>query len=152
MLRLATLFVLLTLAAACSGGGGDDNGDGDVMTRAEYTRLANASCVEAEKKLDALGAFDNFSELEKEMKVGRDAMQQSADELRELTPPAPLAASHKELVNLTEETADVADRISAAAGKNDQVEMQKQAERAEDLTNAANDVARKLGLEECVAG
>jgi hypothetical protein len=30
--------------------------------------------------------------------------------------------------------------------------MQKQAERAEEITQAANDVAEKLGLQECVAG
>jgi uncharacterized coiled-coil DUF342 family protein len=86
------------------------------------------------------------------MKVGRDALQQSADELRALKPPAQLAARHREFIDLTEETADVATRISAAAGKNDQVEMQKQAERAEEITQAANDVAEKLGLQECVAG
>ena len=150
-MRRLSLLLLLALVAAC-GWGGDDDGDGEVLTRAEYTRLANASCVEAERKLDALGAFESFSELEREMKVGRDAMEQSADELRGLVPPAPLLARHKELVSLTKETADVASRISAAAGENDQVEMQKQAERAEELTKAADDVARKLGLEDCVAG
>jgi hypothetical protein len=149
-MRRLSLLLLLALVAAC-GGGDDDNGD-EVMTRAEYTRLANASCVEAERKLDALGGFQDFTELEKEMKVGRDAMQQSADELRALRPPAQLAARHRQLIDLTEETADVASRISEAAGKNDQVEMQKQAERAEELTTAANDLAHKLGLEECVAG
>ena len=148
-MRRLSLLLLLVLVAAC--GGGDDDSDG-VLTRAEYTRLANASCIEAERKLQALGAFDNFAELEKEMKVGRDAIQQSADELQALEPPARLLAQHKELISLTEETADVATRISAAAGKNDQLEMQKQAERAETLTNAANDVARKLGLLECVSG
>jgi hypothetical protein len=148
-MRRLSLLLLLVLVAAC--GGGDDDSDG-VLTRAEYTRLANASCVEAERKLQALGAFDNFAELEKEMKVGRDAIQQSADELRDLTPPSKLLTQHRELISLTEETADVATRISAAAGKNDQLEMQKQAERAETLTKAANDVARKLGLLECVSG
>ena len=86
------------------------------------------------------------------MKVGRDALQQSADELRELKPPTRLAARHREFIDLTEETVDVANRISAAAGENDQVEMQKQAERAEEITKAANDVAKKLGLLECVSG
>ena len=149
MRRLA-LLLLVGLLAACGGGGdGDDNGE---LTRAEYTRLANASCVEAEKKLDELGAFDNFQELAKEMETGRQAVQQAADELQALIPPARLAAQHRELISLTEETADAAARISAAAEENDQVEMQKQAERAEEITKATNDVARKLGLEECVAG
>jgi hypothetical protein len=149
MRRLA-LLLLVGLLAACGGGGNDDsNGE---LTRAEYTRLANASCVKAEKKLDELGAFDNFQELSKEMEIGRKAVQQSADELKAMKPPAQLAARHRELISLTEETADAAARISAAADKNDQVEMQKQAERAEDITRASNDVARKLGLQECVAG
>jgi hypothetical protein len=39
-----------------------------------------------------------------------------------------------------------------AAGKNDQVAMQKEAEQADTLTKAANEVSRQLGLEECVAG
>jgi hypothetical protein len=150
MRRLA-LLLLVGLLAAC-GGGNDGNDDSAELTRAEYTRLANASCVKAEKTLDELGAFDNFQELSKEMEVGRKAVQQSADELKAMKPPARLAAQHRELVSLTEETADVAARISAAADENDQVEMQKQAERAEDITRASNEVARKLGLEECVAG
>jgi hypothetical protein len=149
MRRLPLLLVLLALAPAC--GGGDDD-EPEQLSRAEYTRLANASCVTAEKKLDALGGFADFKELEREMKAGHDAIKQSADELRELRPPAKLAARHRELVSLTDETADVATRISAAAGENDQVEMQKQAERAETLTESANDVAKKLGLLECVAG
>jgi hypothetical protein len=148
-MRRLLLLLLVVLVTACGGGGGSDD---ETLSRAEYTRRANASCVEAERKLDALGAFQDFAELEREMKVGRDAMQQSADELRALRPPAQLAARHKQFIDLTEETADVASRISEAAGKNDQVEMEKQAERAEKLTKAANDVARKLGLQECVAG
>ena len=148
MRLLPFLLLLLVLAAACGGG----NEEGTTLSRAEYTRLANTSCVNAEKKLAALGDFANFKELEREMKTGHDAVKQSADELRELRPPAKLAARHKELVSLTDETADLALRLSAAAGENDQVEMQKQAERAEQLTQSANDVADKLGLEECVAG
>jgi hypothetical protein len=150
MLRLASLLVLLVLAAAC--GGGDDDGSDGVLTRAEYTRLANQSCKEAEQKLNDLGGFENFQELEKEMKIGREALEQSADELRALKPPTRLAAQHREFIDLTEETADVATRISAAAGENDQVEMQRQAERAEEITKAANDLAQKLGLQECVSG
>ena len=148
MRRLPALLLLLVLAAAC-GGGDDENAP---LSRAEYTRLANASCVTAEKKLDALGDFANFKELEQEMKKGHDAVKQSADELRALRPPAKLVANHNELVSLTDETADIATLISVAAGENDQLEMQKQAERAEQLTIAANDVAKKLGLLECVAG
>lgn len=149
-MRRLSLLLLVALAAACGGNGGDDNGA--TLTRAEYTRLANASCVEAEKKLDALGGFADFKELEREMQTGHDALKQSADELRALRPPAKLVARHKELVSFTDETADVASRISAAAGENDQLEMQKQAERADQLTQSANDVAKKLGLDDCVAG
>ena len=148
MRRLSLLLLLLVLAPAC--GGGDDGPE--TLSRAEYTRLANASCVEAEQKLDALGGFADFKELEREMKSGHDAVKQSADELRELRPPARLVAQHNELVGLTDETAELALRLSAAAGKNDQLEMQTQAERAEQLTESANDLAKKLGLLECVAG
>jgi hypothetical protein len=146
--RRLALLLLLAFAAAC---GGSDDTPGP-LSRSEYTRLANASCVAAERKLDALGDFANFNELSQEMKVGHDALKQSADELRALLPPAKLVGRHAELVRLTDETADAATRISAAAADNDQVEMQKQAERAETLTQAANDVSRKLGLQECVAG
>jgi hypothetical protein len=79
-------------------------------------------------------------------------MEQSARELRDLRPPKELLTRHAELVDLTEQTAELAGRLSVAAGANDQVEMQKQAERADDLTVAANEVSRKLGLLECVAG
>jgi hypothetical protein len=146
-LSLLMLFALTALAAGC--GGDDDSGP---LSRQDYTKQANASCVEAERKLDALGGFESFEELEREMKAGQDALEQSAGELRALEPPAALVARHEKLIELTEETAELAGRLSIAAGENDQVEMQKQAERAEQLTQSANEISRQLGLEECVAG
>ena len=145
MRRLAFL-LLVVFASACGGGGSGE------LSRTEYTKRANASCVKAEKTLDGLGDFANFKELEREMKVGQKAMETAAQELRDLQPPAKLLANHKKLIRLTEETADLAGRLSVAAGKNDQLDMQKQAERAEKLTISANEVSRKLGLLECVAG
>jgi hypothetical protein len=145
-MRRLSLLLLLAFAAACGGDGSDE------LSRPEYTKRANASCVEAERKLDALGGFENFEELSREMKVGQEALELSAEQLGELQPPAQLVPRHQKLVELTQETAELAGRLSAAAGENDQVEMQKQAERAEQLTTSANEVARQLGLEECVAG
>ncbi len=145
-MRRLTLLLLLAFASAC---GGEKSGE---LSRTEYTKRANASCVKAEQTLTELGDFANFKELEREMKVGRDALQESADELRELQPPAKLIPDHQKLIALTEETAELAGRLSAAAGKNDQLDMQRQAERAEKLTISANEMARKLGLLECVAG
>lgn len=145
-MRRLSILLLVAFAAGCGGG------DSGALSRPDYTKRANASCVEAEQKLDALGGFENFKELEREMKAGQNALEQSAGELRELQPPTQLVARHKKLVDLTEQTAELAGRLSAAAGRNDQLEMQTQAERAEKLTQAANEVSRQLGLEECVAG
>jgi hypothetical protein len=144
--RRLSLLLLLAFAAAC---GGDESG---TLSRPDYTKRANASCLEAERKLELLGGFEDFDELSREMKKGQQALEQSADELRDLQPPPQFVPRHEKLVELTQETADLAGRMSVAAGENDQVEMQKQAERADQLTRSANEVARQLGLEECVAG
>lgn len=153
MRRLPVLFLLaLVLAPIVACGGGDEDGGGDPLSLAEYRRQANASCVAAEKKLALLGGFEDFEELEKEMLAGQDALEQSAEELAGLVPPAAVAARHREFVNLTEQTAELAGLMATAAGENDQVQMQKQAERADQLTVSANEVARKLGALECVAG
>jgi hypothetical protein len=119
--RRLALLLLSGSAAACGG-----DGESERLSRAEYRKLANASCVEAERKLDALGGFADFKELEREMKEGQKAMEQSARELRDLRPPKELMTRHAELVDLTEQTAELAGRLSVAAGENDQVEMQKQ--------------------------
>jgi PBP1b-binding outer membrane lipoprotein LpoB len=148
--RVQRLGLLLTLVALLAGCGGDD--DSGELSRDEYTKQANAICVEVEKKLDALGGFEDFDELAREMKEGEDALRTSVDELRALQPPVELRGQHAKLVDLQSETADVAERIAAAAADNDQVEMQKQAERADKLTIASNETARKLKLAECVAG
>jgi hypothetical protein len=146
MRRLA-LLPLLAVLAACGG----DDGSGE-LSRAEYTKRANAICVEAEQKLDALGGFESFDELAKEMKTGEEAMRKAADDLRALVPPVALRGQHAKLADLQDETADIAQRIAAAAADNDQVEMQTQAERADKLTITSNETARKLKLDECVAG
>lgn len=146
MRRLALLPLLALLAAACGGGGSGE------LSRAEYTKRANAICAEAEQTLDALGGFESFDELAKEMEAGRDAMLKAAGDLRALTPPVALRAEHARLVDLQEQTADVAERISAAAAEDDTFEMQTQAERADKLTISSNETARKLKLDECVAG
>jgi hypothetical protein len=145
-MRSVSILVLVVFAAGC---GGSDSG---TLSRADYVKQANASCVEAERKLDALGGFEDFKELEREMKAGQDALEQAVGELRELEPPEQLATRHEKLVDLTQKTADLAGRLSVAAGKNDQVAMQTEAERADELTKSANEVSRQLGLEECVAG
>lgn len=145
-MRTLSILALVVFAAGCGGG------DSGTLSRADYTKRANASCVEAERKLDALGGFENFKELEREMKAGQDALEQSAGELRELQPPEQLVARHEKLVDLTQKTADLAGRLSEAAGKNDQLAMEKEAEQADVLTKQANEVSRQLGLEECVAG
>jgi hypothetical protein len=146
-MRRLVLLPLLAVLAACGG----DDGSGE-LSRAEYTKRANAICVEAEEKLDALGGFESFEELAKEMKTGEQAMRKAADDLRALVPPVALRGQHAKLADLQDETADVAQRIAAAAADNDQVEMQTQAERADKLTVTSNETARKLKLDECVAG
>jgi hypothetical protein len=148
MRRLAVLPLLAFAAAACGGG---DEASGP-LPRAEYTRKANAICAEAERKLDALGGFDSYDELSKEMKVGEEALRTSVEDLRALKPPTNLTKGHNEFISLQEETADIAASISIAAGEDDNLEMQKQAERADKVTVAANEAARKIGLEGCVAG
>lgn len=145
-MRRLTLLLVLAFASAC---GGDESGE---LTRTEYTKRANASCLKAEQTLAELGGFANFKELEREMKIGQDALEESAEELRELQPPPKLLPNHKKLIDLTEQTAELAGRLSVAAGENDQLDMQRQAERADKLTVSANEVARKLGVLECVAG
>ena len=147
-MRRLSLLLLLVLVAAC--GGGDD--EPAELSRSEYTKQANAICVDVEKKLALLGGFENFKELSREMLEGQEALQKSADDLAALRPPVALRANHQKLVDLQEETADLAGQMSIAAGENDQVEMQTQAQRADQLTVSANEVSRKLGVEECVAG
>lgn len=150
MRRLLALLPLLAfLTAGCGGGGGSETGP---MSRSEYTRKANAICVDAEKKLDALGGFESYDELSKEMKTGEKALRTSVEELRALRPPTNLLAGHEEFVSLQEETADIAASLAVAAGEDDNLEMQKQAERADKVTASANEAARKIGLEGCVAG
>lgn len=149
-MRLGILLTALALLAGC---GGDDAADeSGPLNRAEYTRLANEICETADRKLEELGDFKSFEQLSEQMKVGEAALRTAAKDLRALRPPAKLLADHRQLADLQAETADVARRISAAAKKNDQIEMQTQAQRADKLTITANETARKLGLDDCVAG
>lgn len=149
-MRLGILLIVLALLAGC--GGDDASDESGPLNRAEYTRLANEICETADRKLAELGDFKSFEQLSEQMKVGEAALRAAAKDLRALRPPTKLIADHRQLADLQAETADVARRISAAAKKNDQIEMQTQAQRADKLTISANETARKLGLDDCVAG
>ncbi|MGI9540151.1 MAG: hypothetical protein ACR2N6_08385 [Miltoncostaeaceae bacterium] len=132
------------IAAGCGGGDGDS-----ALSVDEYRDQANQICREADRTTDAIdvNSVEDFQAL-------IDAQRSQIDELRELDPPDEFSDQHEEAIETLDRTValldDARQRIEDGEDPSD-VLSDLQAE-GEELTDRANELARELGLDDCVDG
>jgi hypothetical protein len=84
---IALAGTILLIVAAC---GGDDSSSGsssEPLTKAEFVEAADAICVEADEKNNALPEPETLEEFPDVLRQGLEIFEEQLDGLRALTPP-----------------------------------------------------------------
>jgi hypothetical protein len=162
MAGLVVVGASLAIAAGCSTDSddgaattGNTSGAGG-LTAAEYRQQANAVCVATEEGIGGLAnpANPTAEQTADILEDGLEIQQTGIDRLKALDPPDDLQANHDKAVSLLEQrqtiTQQLLDRIRD--GEAVPALTRELGPRIQQLRNQADDVARDLGLEECVDG
>ena len=157
MRRTSTALALLgscTLLAAC---GGDDGGE--PLSAGDYRAQLGAICTEAEKKAEAAEQADASSGTDgKALKAAFDArlpaLDESLDEIDELSPPEELEGAHDEYLKATREGVDTIqstlDDIDEDKPLTEQASViQGLTPKLEALSTRTDAAAKKLGVAAC---
>ena len=146
-MRIAVVTLgLVALLAGC-GEGGDDR-----LSREEFVRRADEICADYDKRLDDLPDPQNVRELETLAAQAFPIAQEGIRKLRELRPPEELTGDVTRWLRLNDANARSIHALEEAAGRGATREVQRIASEAADNERRADELAKKIGLEDCAAG
>jgi hypothetical protein len=146
--QLATVATLAAAAALAGCGGGDGEG-GDRLSKEDYIRQADALCLEADQRIEALG---DPTTAEEAVAFTRDATaiaEEQLARLRALRPPEEDEATLEEAYDLLEQQIEVGRQLGDAIDANDEARAQELIRQGDDLNERANEIADDYGMAEC---
>jgi hypothetical protein len=129
---------LLIAAAGCSG---EEGGD--------FAQEANALCADYDERIAAVETPADLDALAGSAETIAGLIEEGTAALRELEPPADLAGGFGQWLDLNDEAAANARRISAAAEAGDRDRIVDLAAAADANEAEADALAGELGLDEC---
>ena len=139
--------LLLSLVAGCAGG--------DRLSRAEYTRQADRTCAEYDERLEPvereLERAESPDDAVQAIDRGIPIVKEGLAELRELEPPEELEEDVDRWLGLNEENAKSLEELRDAARAGDMQRVAEIATRGEQREERSDELARRIGLEECAA-
>jgi hypothetical protein len=140
---IAVLGALGLLAVGCGGGGGGR------LSEAEFREQANAICLEYDRRIEDLGEPGSLEEVPEFVNQAIPIIEEGLAELRELEPPEELEADYDRMLDETERSVGVAERLRDAAAEGDQQAVQDALEEGNAADSESDRIARDLGLDEC---
>ncbi|MDX6554476.1 MAG: hypothetical protein QOD86_671 [Miltoncostaeaceae bacterium] len=161
MAGLVVVGASLAIAAGCSTDSDDPaattgNTTAGGLTAAEYRQQANAACVDTEA---GIGALDSPSSPTAEQTAdilsdGLDIQQTGIDRLKALDPPDDLQANHDKAISLLEQRQTLTQQLLSRIRDGESVAdlTQSLGPQIQRLRTQGDDVARDLGLDECIDG
>jgi len=149
--QAVVLVALLISAAIVVGGCGSKGNSGNEkrLTKAEFAARANAICVDAQKKTDALGEPKTTAEFLALLPKYRDLSAKTANDLKKLKPPANEQTLVDKVLTASGQQIGVLDQMITALEKNDKALVQKLAEKGSTMDTANNRTFRQLGATSC---
>jgi hypothetical protein len=132
----------VVLAAACGGGG-------ERLSKAEFTRQANAICGKYQKQLDALDTPTSLDEIPDLVNSALAILNKEIDEISDLDPPEQLQDQFDALIEQSNKTKAAADDLSEAAKANDEDAVQQALDEGNAASTRADRIAGQLGLDAC---
>ena len=141
----ASLIAGLMLAGC--GFGGDGEGDG--ISREEYTRRADAICLDTQLAVEGLPPPRSIAELGPFAQRYSPLLDRQVERLRKLELPDGEEEAARQLVDRFEATAETWSEIARAAGARNERRVQELIAESRDLTLAIRDLSERLGLQVC---
>ena len=147
MRAAATGLALLALLAGCSSGDGDDGR----LSKEEYVERADAICAEYDRRLSDLPEPGNIRELGELAADALPVARKGVAELRALRPPAELQPRVSEWLERNDRNIRMIGALRDAARAGQTTRVQEIASEAADNEQAADALAKEIGLEACAA-
>ena len=145
MRRVCLALVVVVLAAGCGGGSGR-------LSKAEYSKRADAICTKYNAKLKALARPTSISGLPAYVDRALPLARKGDEELRALRPPKDEEKTAKEWLDQNDSVVGSMERLRGAATKGDRAGIQAALTEASSANRTANGLARRLGLAVCARG
>ena len=143
VLGVTAAAVSTILLAAC-GGGGDQ-----ALSEDEFRQQADSICKEYEGKIDDLGSPSSLDELPDYVDKVIPIIEEGNSKLADLEPPDELADDWGRAMELQDQNLDAAHDLQDAIHDNDTAKVQKLLTELNKTDEQSNEIARKMGLEEC---
>jgi hypothetical protein len=137
--------VVVVLAAGCGG-------SGKRLSRAEFSKQADAICSKYNAKIRALGQPGSIRALPRYVDRALPIARKGTDELRALKPPKDEEKTANEWLDQNDSAVGALERLRDAARRADRTGIQAALSEAAAANRAANRFARQLGLRVCAQG
>jgi hypothetical protein len=144
MARRLLLVPLAALVLAGCGGGGRAP-----LSRADFVKRANASCLDYNARISALKAPADVSEVPAYIDRATRRLEDHRARLAGLEPPKAAKADYDRLLAVVDQTRAVAAELKAAARKGDAGAIAAASSRGRTLDGRERALAKRLGLTQC---
>ncbi len=141
-LLLAVSLIALTVLPACGGGS-------DRLSAEELRRQADATCVEYERKLDAIETPDSLEGLAAYSRQAGEALAAGLDDLRELEPPEELEERYRRWLATGDDALRSIEELGDAAEQGDEAAVEKLFASAGAEDDESDRLASEIGLKAC---
>jgi len=140
----------LMLAAGCGGSSGGGDRSQDRLSKKEYASRLNAICSDYNDFVDSVAAPNSMAEVGPWVDKLLPKFKDTVSEARKLNPPADVQQAANEFVSTGDQEADLLEDVRAAAKDDDTQKVQELQQRGAELDNRSDELARRLGANDCV--
>ncbi len=147
-MRAAVTSVLLAVAAAGCGGGDDQ------PSRAEYVASLEKICAESDRRVEGVPEPESVADVADYAREVKSIIEELLADARDLELPAEDGDRFEEYLDLVENdpSFNKIDELIEAAEAGDEARVGELGEELDAGTSEADELAEKLGLEECGSG
>lgn len=143
MTRVAPVALAVLVLAGCGGG------DGNRLTREEWTTQADAICQRVNERLEETEQPTTMAELVTVLEQGLEDVDAAVADLRELEPPEDMEADVDAWIGKVEAASEQIEEARDAAKAQDEEALAEALEEGTRINDDGNRRARELGLKEC---
>jgi hypothetical protein len=149
---MAILCAALALAASACGGGNDargTTGGSETLSASEFRQRADAVCLKFYEQIDALGQPSSPDEFLDYSEEALPLIAEGHRELRELVPPADLAATWNKALSVNAEVEELVRQLRDAVREGDLGHAEELVAQIRSTDDESGRLARQVGLKEC---